>query len=409
MEQLVLQEAREFCGALATAPSGEAAERMALAWSRKLGRAVLQAALQVRVEATEAQAPRQCGCSGRRHLHSRRPRTVLTLLGPVRVVREYLRCQGCGARTFPADEWLGWREGFSRLLEEVVAWQAAAMPYREALKGLSKLCGIDLSLWGAQRIAARWGAAQLTPEPYAERVKGRLVMEIDGTMAHVDGAWHEIKLATCMPWRRGKPGQTTYVADWLSAEQFAEPLWREAVVRGAPTATAIAVVADGAPWIWELANTVLSRPVEILDWYHACEHLWAAGRVVYGEGTAETAALVGRWKGELRRGHCEGLQEDLREWAQTVGDPDAVLRKTANYLGTHQARLRYPLFRAAGWPIGSGVVEAGCKNVIALRFKRKSTRWKALGMRAILHLRLDILNDRWENRCDHLHATHHPH
>lgn len=66
------------------------------------------------------------------------------------------------------------------------------------------------------------------------------------------------------------------------------------------------------------------------------------------------------------------------------------------------------LFRGAGWPIGSGVVEGGCKNVIDLRFKRKSARWKTPGLRAILHLRLDILNDRWGTRCDHLRSPSHP-
>ncbi|HUT74011.1 MAG TPA: hypothetical protein VM221_04140 [Armatimonadota bacterium] len=96
--------------------------------------------------------------------------------------------------------------------------------------------------------------------------------------------------------------------------------------------------------------------------------------MVHGEGTAETAALVGHWNGELRCGHSEGLEEELRELAHTVADPDEVLRKTANYLGAPQARLRYPLSRAAGWPIGSGVVEGGCKHVIDLRFKRKSAR-----------------------------------
>lgn len=147
--------------------------------------------------------------------------------------------------------------------------------------------------------------------------------------------------------------------------------------------------------------------MQILDWYHACEHLWQAGRVVAGEGTPETTALVGRWKGELRDGHSEGLEQELRDLVGTLRDPDEVLRKSANYLQTHQARLRYPRFRAAGWPIGSGVVEGGCKHVIALRFKRKSTRWQAPGMRAILHLRLDILNDRWETRCDHLRCPAH--
>jgi hypothetical protein len=283
------------------------------------------------------------------------------------------------------------------------------MPYREALAGLRRFCGVELSLSAAQQVAARWGEAQLRPQPYAERVNGRLVVEIDGTQAHVDGAWHEVKLASYLQWYRGKPGKVTYVADWLNAQAFTEPVWQEALVRGAPTAKAVAVVADGAPWIWDTATTVLPRSTEILDWYHACEHLWEAGRAVHGLESPETAALVGRWKGELRRGHSEGLEEELRELSGAVGDADGVLRRTANYLATHQARLRYPLFRQARWPIGSGVVEGGCKHVIGVRFKRKSARWKAPGMRAILHLRLDILNDRWENRCDCLRSIGHPH
>lgn len=190
------------------------------------------------------------------------------------------------------------------------------------------------------------------------------------------------------------------MADWLTSEQFREPLWREALVRGAPQARQVAVIADGAAWIWDTANTLFPRATQILDWYHACEHLWAAGRVVYGEATPETQALVKRWKGALRQGFSEGLEEELRELAEQVRDPQQVLRKTADYLDHHQARLRYPLFRQAGWPIGSGIVEGGPKNVIGLRFKRRSARWKKPGFRAILQLRLDLLNNRWEKRCD---------
>jgi hypothetical protein len=121
-EQLVLQEARQLCNALAAATSGEAVERMEVEWSRALGPRVLQAGPQARVEQVQGQAQRECACSGRRHVHSHRRRTVLTLLGPVQVARQYLRCEGCGAWSFPADEWLGWQHGFSRRLQEAVAW-----------------------------------------------------------------------------------------------------------------------------------------------------------------------------------------------------------------------------------------------------------------------------------------------
>ncbi|HUT74012.1 MAG TPA: hypothetical protein VM221_04145 [Armatimonadota bacterium] len=261
----VAGEVQALWAQVMTAASGEAAEQMALAWSRKLGQRVLQAGLQVRAETAQAQAERQCECGNRRHAHSQRSRTVLTRLGPVRVVRQYLRCQGCGARSFPADEWLGWKHGFSRHLEEAVAQQAAALPYRQALTSLRRLCAIEVSLRAAQRIVGRWGAAELTPEPYAQRVKGRMVAEIDGTTTHLEDGWREIKVATFMGWRQGKPRAVTYIADWLPAQEFEEPLYREALVRGAPTAQATAVVADGAPWIWETATTMLSRPTQILD------------------------------------------------------------------------------------------------------------------------------------------------
>lgn len=400
LERLVVAEVRSVWESLQGARSGEAAEKAVLEWSRKVGRVVLEAGVQARVEMVEREERRACPCGGSQQVHSYRPRTVLTLLGAVRIVRQYRRCRECGWRSFPGDGWLGWEGAFSRRLEEAVAWSAAALPYRAALEGLRRFCGIELSLSAAQDMAGRWGSPRVELAGYAEPVKGRLGVEIDGTMAHIDGDWREIKLGSFLRWQAGKAEAISYVADWLNSEEFQEPLWGEALVRGAPEARQVAVIADGAAWIWQTANTLFPRATEILDFYHACEHLWQAGRVVHGEATPETRALVKRWQGALRQGCSEGLEEELRELASQICDPQESLRKTADYLDHHQARLRYPLFRQAGWPIGSGVVEGGCKNVIGLRFKRKSARWKKPGFRAILHLRLDLLNNRWEKRCN---------
>ena len=400
LERLVVAEVRSVWEALQGAASGEGAEEAALEWSRKVGRAVLEAGVQARVETVQQAETGACPCGGKQQLHSHRPRTVLTLLGALRVTRQYRQCRHCGRRSFPADGWLGWEGAFSRRLEEAVAWSAAALPYRAALEGLQRFCGIELSLSAAQGIAARWGNQRLELAGYAEPVKGRLGVEIDGSMAHIDGDWREVKLGSFLRWRAGKPEAISDVADWLNCEQFREPLWSEALVRGAPEARQVVVIADGAAWIWQTANTLFPRATEILDWYHACEHLWQAGRVIHGEATPETHTLVKRWKAALRQGYSEGLEEEIRELAHQIRDPQEVLRKTADYLDHHQARLRYPLFRQAGWPIGSGIVEGGCKHVIGVRFKRKSARWKKPGFRAILHLRLDLLNNRWEKRYD---------
>ncbi len=110
--------------------------------------------------------------------------------------------------------------------------------------------------------------------------------------------------------------------------------------------------------------------------------------------------MVEQWKTEVWEGRSEGVEEHLRELVATgQDDSDHTLRKCADYLQTNQARIRYHLFRAAGCPVGSGVVEGACKHVIGLRFKRQSTRWSKAGARAVLHLRLDRLSGRWPARC----------
>jgi hypothetical protein len=407
VEQLVRKEVRWLWGQLMAAESGNAAEAQVAEWSRKLGRQVLAAGLQARVEQMEAKEERGCSCGARQQVHSSRPRTVKTLLGDVRVMRQYVCCPSCDRRRFPADQWLGWSGGFSHRVQEALAWECSLLPYRQALESLGKLAGIEASLDAAETLMGRWGREELSPAPYAERVEKDLVIEIDGTKAHLEDGWREIKVGACFSWDRAnpraEPEAVTYTADWESAEQFRETLWQEALVRGVTTARSVAVIGDGAPWIWELVSYLFPYATQILDWYHLTEHLWTAAKVVHGEGTEETGALEKRWESEVWEGRSEGVEEHLRELvAAGQDDTDNTLRKCADYLQTHQHRLRYHLFRAAGWPVGSGVVEGGCKHVIGLRFKRQSTRWTKAGARGVLHLALDRLNGRWERRAQHL-------
>jgi hypothetical protein len=394
-------------GMLGAKEAGEA-EQQVQAWARQVGRQVLEAGLQAVIARRERTSPECCGAPMERHARERRE--VLTLLGPVRIWRRYLRCEQCRRHQRPTDEWLGWRGGFSRAVEEVVAWECAALPYRVALESVEKLAGVELSLKAAQGIVAHWGRTRLALAPYAERVEQDLVVEIDGTSAFVGGRWREVKLGAFFGWDRQaedpQPRARSYVASWEKAAEFGDTLWQEALVRGAPRVEASAVLGDGAAWVWELASLLFPRAVQILDWYHLSEHLWEAARVVHGEGTEPTTRLAKRWETEVWEGHSEGVEEHLREFVgQGRDDRKETLRRCADYLQTHQHRLRYPQFRAAGWPVGSGVVEAGCKQVVGMRLKRKSTRWCEPGAAAVLHLRVDRLSGRWSQRCAQLRAA----
>jgi len=403
-ERMKAAIAREFDGiweAVLGSKDGEVAEQLVVAWARKVGREVLAAGLQAAIEELEKEVVRCCGRAMEKH--SREPREVLTMLGPVQVRRRYLRCEQCRSHRRPADEWLRWSGGFSFAVEEMVAWECAALPYREALASLRKLASLELSVDAEESIAGRWGEAELGPNPNGERVEKDLVVQIDGTKAHLEDGWREIKVGAYFSWDcanpDAKPQAVSYVANWQPAHEFADTLWEEAVRRGASTARAQAVIGDGAPWVWQIADLLFPRATQILDWYHLTEHLWEAGKVLYGEGTPQTRALVESWKTEIWECRSEGVEEHLREFVSSgKDDSQETLRRCADYLQTHQARLRYHLFREAGWPVGSGVVEGACKHVIGLRFKRQSTRWTRAGARAVLHLRLDRLNQRWEAR-----------
>lgn len=403
LAQRMQQEVRQLWEGLDGMESADALETAVQTWQRGAGQQVLTALCQEAIQRRErAQKPACCG-RGMDH-HSRTWRTVKTLLGDVRVRRRWYRCLHCRTNRYPADQWLGWRGSFSHGFEEVVAWQSSLLPYREAVASLEKLGGLAVSMHAAERIVARWGKQELAPAPYAQRVGQELVIQIDGTKAHLEEGWREIKVGACFSWDCDHPEQdpkaVSYTADWESAEQFRDTIWQEAVVRGVTRARAVAVVGDGAPWIWELVSHLFPYATQILDWYHLTEHLWAAAKVVHGESSPETKALEKSWESEVWEGRSEAVEKHMRELVeQGRDDRDQTLRKCADYLRTHQHRIRYHLFRAQGWPVGSGVVEGACKHVIGLRFKRQSTRWTKAGARAVLHLRLDRLNGRWQQRC----------
>lgn len=410
LEQQMQQELRELWESLGQMESGEALEEAVQAWQRRAGKQVMVALCQEAIGRRE-RAERPVCCGKKMDHHSRTWRTVKTLLGDVRMRRRWYRCLQCGTNRYPADAWLGWKGGFSHRFEEVVAWQSSLLPYREAVASIEKLAGLAVSVCAAERIVARWGAQKLALAGYSQRVDKDLVIQIDGTTTHLEEGWKEIKVGAFYSCDcddpQAKPEAISYIGDWRSADQFRELLDNEALVRGASTARWQAVVGDGAPWIWETASWLFPQAVQILDWYHLSEHLWAAAKAVHGEGTPQTARLAERWKTEVWEGRSEGVEEDMRVLvSQGRDDRNQTVRKCADYLRTHQHRIRYPLFRAMGWPVASGVVEGACKHVIGLRFKRQSTRWTRAGARAVLHLRLDRLNGRWDRRCKLTRQSH---
>ncbi len=230
-----------------------------------------------------------------------------------------------------------------------------------------------------------------------------VVVAVDGCQVLLLDGWHEMKVGRAAPLGPGlrtdhRTGRT-FLA-WGTAaicaglEGAEECWWRVAVTAwraglGQQTRRVI-VLGDGAEWIWNRAAHFLGGPgitvVEILDLFHAYEHLWEAGRAVFDTSDALTA-----WVEPLKDAlYAEGARAVLAAFDALVPPGPAaadVLRRERVYFADNAARMDYPRYVAQHLPIGSGAVESLCKTLIEARAKGSGMRWTRAGVQAVATLR----------------------
>jgi hypothetical protein len=218
-------------------------------------------------------------------------------------------------------------------------------------------------------------------------------VRLDGGMVNVRGeGWKEFKtgvVSTLLPPEQQHEKQPDavcqdmhYTAVLGSVEQFAPALWALAVQQQVPYAGQVAVTADGAPWIWTLAADLFPCSTQIVDWYHAVQHLAKAAQMRYPTDpqTAQT------WTAQLK----ELLTKD-EVWKIIAALRQAGLSQAAAYFEEHQYRMLYALFRAEGYPIGSGSIESGVKQY-KQRLAGPGMRWSPAGAHRMFAIRSAVLN-----------------
>jgi hypothetical protein len=186
----------------------------------------------------------------------------------------------------------------------------------------------------------------------------------------------------------------SYVAGLEPAAAFGHRLALEAYRRGVEGAAAIAVLGDGAEWIWNLAAEHFPTAVQIVDWFHASERVWELGHALHGAGTAEAAIWVEQHLGRLAHGQAARLAAEWRA-LPCHGAVATIRDEQATYFANQAGRMAYDRYRAAGWDIGSGMVESACKRVIAARQKGAGMRWSEAGAQTVAAVRVLLLNDQW--------------
>jgi len=192
-----------------------------------------------------------------------------------------------------------------------------------------------------------------------------------------------------------KENSMRYVARRTSKGDFDQLLYGLARQSVLEQAKQIVVLGDGAPWIWKLASQHFPGAVQIVDLYHAQEHVWQVARTVYGPQTLAAEVWAKDACDLLVHGNIEELAATIAALppiAPEPGESRSVPDKAVDYFTTNAERMRYPTFRAQGMHVGSGIAEAACKTVVATRLKRSGMRWTPDGLDALLPLRTCVLN-----------------
>ena len=250
----------------------------------------------------------------------------------------------------------------------------------------------------------------------AREVAGRAGKQPDGS-----AKTREAKLVTI--WtaesrdKEGKPirdpGSITYSAAIESAatrdtspelSDLAARVLREATRRGFTEAIRQVVLGDGSAWIWNTASELFPQATQILDRFHAQEHLSTVGKVIFGDSEAGKAWIQQRYD-ELDDGRLRALVRALHPYARQYQEA----RECIHYLWNNRRRMRYPKFHQQRFCTSTGVLEAGCKVVIVTRLKRAGMHWTVQGANAIIALRCSKLSGRfedfWERRSDQMKAA----
>jgi hypothetical protein len=375
-----------------------------------------------------------CGCGHTAQSQGQRAKQILTALGPVRMERSYYLCRHCHRGHSPRDreldvEGVACSPGVRRMLA-VVGSESSFDQGREQLK---LLAGLEVTAKAVERQAEAIGtgmeaceqaeigrAKQLElPEVCAPAVPV-LYIEMDGTgvpvvQAETEGRagkgegqtahTREVKLgciftqtATDEEGRAIRDqGSTSYVGAIETAEAFGLRLYTEAWRRGWNRAQKKVVIGDGAVWIWNLADQHFPGATQIVDLYHARQHLWELGARLFPQDPKRRKRWLACCLDRLDKGKVEALVKILHDLHPSEEEIAKIATNEAEYFARNAERMRYPAFRAHGLFVGSGVVEAGCKTVIGARLKRSGMFWTVHGANAIIALRCCRFSHKFED------------
>ena len=375
-----------------------------------------------------------CSCGQQAHYRELRSKPVLTAVGQVEVSRPYYLCPHCHAGQFPADVELDIEHTeVSPGVRRMQALVGQETSFDHGRQQMQLLAGLEVTTKAVERNAEAIGerivqreqdeiqrAMQLdlpmvvgdpipilyvqmdgTGVPVVKAETEGRASKVEGQPAHT----REVKLGCSFTQTKWDdegyairdPDSTTYTGAIETAEQFGKRIYLEAWKRGWSRAQKKVVMGDGAEWIWNIADQHFPGAIQIVDLYHARQHLWDLARKLYPNDEARQKRWMLRQQDRLDEGKIEKLVASLRSIDTPQAELAETIRSEADYFEKNADRMRYPEFRRQHLFVGTGVMEAGCKTVIGSRLKQSGMFWTVRGANAIIALRCCCLSGRFED------------
>ena len=351
-------------------------------------------------------------------------------------VRAYYFCSDCRQGFCPKDYTLGLAESsLSPGVTRMVSLVASEGPFMEGAMLLHELAALDVSEKCVERTARKIGAAIIQDEATVVNEKQNrsttVYVGVDGTGIPMrsdelsgrdgkqpDGSAKTREVKECVVWtadsrdEKGNPvrdpGSVSYSAaiescSWprtgMSDEvpPFASRVERELTRTGYYRAPCQVFLGDGAPWIWNLAEMIAPGAIQIVDLFHAKEHLSLLANAIFSHGTDLAKQWALEQHSALESGQLDLVLIAIANHKTRSGEIGQKADLEFDYFYNNRKRMRYDYFRSLGLCVGSGVVEAGCRVVIGQRLKRSGMFWSLPGANAITALRCCFLSHRFND------------
>ncbi len=354
--------------------------------------------------------------------HSINAKTLHTLQGSIALERPYFYCRGCKAGFYPLDDALELAdEAYQYDMQEKMLRLGIESPYAVSAELFKELTGIGPSNRCHHDTLNRIGALAPIEEviPSAKEIERRitaatpsgeekpvLVVASDGAHAPTrpkgsrnsrrgPGKWREAK-GFRIYLLDGKE-RIVQIASWHQIQDAAQFTQDLAVVaeRIPQDKVRIALLGDGAGWLWSAMAQCFPDAREVLDYYHCAEHVHKVAKLQYGDSLAGqqwTEATITRLFMDRTGSAIGGLKRMQPSGAEAMKE----IKKLINYLGNHKHRLAYQDCKDTGLPIGSGGIESANKHICHVRLKRSGAWWLVENGNAMLRLRCALYNDTFD-------------